>query len=334
LTRDAKGDRLILPMSTKVGSDTESPTLKLRDYLTVAEAAALVGVSPWTLRNWDNNGKLTSLRHPKNGYRMYRRQDLDELLHQGRLHLHDRLAPQVDWSALGGCDHFVQFYESDAFLAAAVSRFIADALRAGEGAVIIATAAHRNAIQRKLRRSGLDLGSARRAGRFVSLDAADTLARFMVDGSPDPGRFRDVVGGVVTRAARGRSRVRAFGEMVALLWAEGSRDAAVALEDLWNDLRTHHSFILQCAYPMDGFSADEATAFGDVCACHSSVIPAESYAALPNEDARLKAIAQLQQKAQAWGAEVAKRKRFEELLRNAARHLPDQVRKELLDALS
>jgi MerR family transcriptional regulator, copper efflux regulator len=52
----------------------------LRDYLTVIEAAEQLGVSPSTLRNWDRSGKLAALRHPVNGYRLYRRSDLAALL--------------------------------------------------------------------------------------------------------------------------------------------------------------------------------------------------------------------------------------------------------------
>jgi MerR family transcriptional regulator, copper efflux regulator len=52
----------------------------LGTYLKVGDAAALLGVSPWTLRHWDRAGKLKSLRHPVNGYRLYRREDLEALL--------------------------------------------------------------------------------------------------------------------------------------------------------------------------------------------------------------------------------------------------------------
>jgi MerR family transcriptional regulator, copper efflux regulator len=53
---------------------------KLGDYLTVGEAAELLGVSPWTLRYWDRTGKLKPTRHPLSGYRLYRREQLDEIL--------------------------------------------------------------------------------------------------------------------------------------------------------------------------------------------------------------------------------------------------------------
>lgn len=54
--------------------------LNLGDYLTVGEAAATLGVSRSTLRNWDKGGKLKPYRHPVNGYRLYSRNELDALL--------------------------------------------------------------------------------------------------------------------------------------------------------------------------------------------------------------------------------------------------------------
>lgn len=52
----------------------------LRSYLTVKAAAQLLGVSPKTLRNWDSLGKLKPCRHPLNGYRLYRQDELESLL--------------------------------------------------------------------------------------------------------------------------------------------------------------------------------------------------------------------------------------------------------------
>ena len=53
---------------------------KLRDYLRISEAAKYLGVSPNTLRNWENAGKVEAVRHPVNGYRLFKRKDLDALL--------------------------------------------------------------------------------------------------------------------------------------------------------------------------------------------------------------------------------------------------------------
>lgn len=52
----------------------------LADYVTIKQASELLGVSPSTLRNWDRSGKVKAWRHPLNGYRLYRRQQLEALL--------------------------------------------------------------------------------------------------------------------------------------------------------------------------------------------------------------------------------------------------------------
>jgi len=56
----------------------------LKAYLTVGAAASFLGVSTTTLRNWDRSGKLKAHRHPINGYRLYRREDLEALLRKVR----------------------------------------------------------------------------------------------------------------------------------------------------------------------------------------------------------------------------------------------------------
>lgn len=109
--------------------------------------------------------------------------------------------------------HFVQFYEGDTFLVDEVSRFIGSGLQAGDAGIVIATPPHREALQARLRPPAGDPGS------YIVLDAQETLSRFMHGGSPDEQRFHDTVGALVRDAAgNGARRVRAFGEMVAVLW--------------------------------------------------------------------------------------------------------------------
>lgn len=54
----------------------------LRDFLRISEAAEYLGVSPNTLRNWENAGKIAAHRHPVNGYRLFKKEELDALLRQ------------------------------------------------------------------------------------------------------------------------------------------------------------------------------------------------------------------------------------------------------------
>ena len=215
-------------------------------------------------------------------------------------------------------DHFVQFYESDGFLLNSLSGFIGSAIHKGVPAVVVATKAHRDGLEELLKANGLDVTTALSSGKFVSLDAEETLSKFMIDGLPQQQKFNEVVGGLITSVTDGRSRIRAFGEMVALLWAEGNHEGALRLEELWNDLQKAHSFSLFCAYPMNGFGAEKFTGPHDgVCTVHSRVLPAESYTGLNNYDDRLREIARLQQKARALETEVQQRKEAEERLRQA-----------------
>ena len=56
----------------------------LKDYLRIGEAAEFLGVSPNTLRNWGRSGKIATYRNPVNGYRLFRKSDLERLLRQIR----------------------------------------------------------------------------------------------------------------------------------------------------------------------------------------------------------------------------------------------------------
>src|SRR5581483_7402287 len=162
----------------------------------------------------------------------------------------------IDLDAHG---HSVQFYEGDQYLVEGVSRFIGGALGAGDAGIVIATPEHRAGLARSMSDQGLDLARAVRQGRYVELDAAETLASFMNAGGPDPSRFASLVGGAVdgaSRAAGSSRRVAAFGEMVALLWADGQAEAAIRLEQLWNDLARTRVFSLHCAYPMHFFQRE------------------------------------------------------------------------------
>src|SRR4051812_17235463 len=107
----------------------------LDEYLTVNEAAKFLGISPWTLRNWDRAGRLTCRRHPKNGYRIYRHEELEAVLSATEPR-QQRNGP-VDWNSVSDTEHFVQFYESDRSLVDSVGGFLAPALSAGAGGIII-----------------------------------------------------------------------------------------------------------------------------------------------------------------------------------------------------
>jgi signal transduction histidine kinase/CheY-like chemotaxis protein len=236
------------------------------------------------------------------------------------------LAPYPDWSAMGESEHFVQFYETETFLLNSLADFIGTGLDAGDACIVVATGAHREELERQLQARGLDTEAKRAAGLYLSLDAAETLSSFMVEGSPEPVRFAEVVGRIISRAAEGGRRVRIFGEMVELLRAEGNFDAAIRLEQLWNEQSKMHPFQLFCAYPLSGFAGESlAESLGHVCAGHTRVFPAESYSGLTDTDERLRAITVLQQQARSLQSEIAERKEAEDALRAVKDELEIQV---------
>jgi len=223
-----------------------------------------------------------------------------------------QLAPHAAAGAPHDSGHFAQFYETDEFLLKSLSEFVATGLKAGEAAIVVATPAHQAGLEERLGHAELDVAAVHASGQFVAFDAAETLSRFMAGGAPDPQRFAAIFGDIITRAAQWR-RVRIFGEMVALLWAEGDSDGALALEGLWNQLHESHDFVLFCAYPMHGFDGEaHAELLANVCAEHTHVVPAESYTALTNPGDRLREIILLQQKAQLLEAEIVEHKRTAE----------------------
>jgi anti-sigma regulatory factor (Ser/Thr protein kinase) len=168
-------------------------------------------------------------------------------------------------------DHVVQFYDNDDSLVGVVGSYLAASVRDGESAIVVAAPEHRMTFLEALDSSGIDVGEARRDGRLVDLDAADTIARFTRDGRIDPEAFDEVVGGAIRQAAAGRP-VRAYGEMVALLWNDGDVAGAITLEDLWNELGATVPFSLFCAYPTNLFADSSPEAFGDLLHLHTAVI--------------------------------------------------------------
>ncbi|HEX2566209.1 MAG TPA: MEDS domain-containing protein [Burkholderiales bacterium] len=176
-------------------------------------------------------------------------------------------------------DHIVQVYQDEAFLCEAVAHYVGAGLKAGEAAVIIARAEHLRLFGRALGASGAAPESAAAQGRLVLLDAAETLSRFMRNGAPQREAFDACVGSLIAGLRAKYAKVRAYGEMVDLLWQDGERDAALQLEELWNQLAHRQDFSLFCAYFMDPL---DAGAYGGgalecVCRAHTHLIPARDY---------------------------------------------------------
>ena len=122
--------------------------------------------------------------------------------------------------------HVLRYCQDDAALTISAAGFLADGIASGEPAVVFATPARRETMCECLRERGLDVDYLERESRLTLLDARATLATFMVGDLPDAHKFSHSVGAAVERlcAANHGSPVRAFGEMVSLLWQDGTRE--------------------------------------------------------------------------------------------------------------
>lgn len=181
-------------------------------------------------------------------------------------------APDVFWGEIAPCEHMVQIYDDNTALLDTLEGFAASGLRIGESVIVIATAQHLAALDRRLAAAGIDVPAARSADQYIGLDAERTLSLFMVGGMPDDLRFRTLVTGLIGRAKAGGRKVRAFGEMVAVLWAHGDRAAVLRLEQLWHGLCSAEIFSLLCAYPRSGFTQDTEKSIAQIHAAHSKTL--------------------------------------------------------------
>jgi hypothetical protein len=170
----------------------------------------------------------------------------------------------------GRCDHIVQLYQDEEFLTEAVVDYIGTGLQRGEAAVVIATPQHRARFLERLEP---------KEGQLKLLDAEKTLERFMASGMPAWKSFHQIVGGAIAELRLQYPTVRAYGEMVDILWQRGEQKAAIRIEEFWNELGKLQTFSLLCAYGIDPLEAESyGGALEGVCRCHTHLIPTRDYA--------------------------------------------------------
>jgi hypothetical protein len=183
----------------------------------------------------------------------------------------NRKAVDVFWAEMSACDHCVQIYENDQVFLKALEGFVCAGLRQAEACVLILTEPHRQLLSDRLIGAGVDLQAAIASDQFIALDAHAALATFMQDGWPDEEKFHTFVSTLLRRVRPRYEKVRAFGEMVALMWANGDCGATIRLEHLWSRLCKSEEFSLFCAYPRAGFTQNAEKSMMDIHLAHSVV---------------------------------------------------------------
>lgn len=176
--------------------------------------------------------------------------------------------------------HDVHFYSSEESLVRSVVTFLSAGVRVGQPVIVIATEPHRKAFASGLREKGLDPDEILAGRVVVWLDARETLSSFMEDRMPSRELFMATVGSVFEKVLGNRQYlvVRAFGEMVDLLFKDGNIEGAVVLEELWNELASTYRYSLLCAYSIENFLHEAGVAdFKRVCDQHTNALPLDTF---------------------------------------------------------
>jgi hypothetical protein len=177
--------------------------------------------------------------------------------------------------------HSVQFYDSHEALIDRLCGVVSSGLLVGDSVLIVATEQHREQLIAALHELKVDALYFAQENRFIMCDAEELLAEFMADGLPDSELFHLSIRKLLEESRPGSGGddrgLVVFGEMVSVLWDEGNRVGALALEHLWNEVLKEQAFHLHCAYPRTLFAGDEAGLF-NICESHSQVlgVPAQS----------------------------------------------------------
>ena len=185
-------------------------------------------------------------------------------------------APVLPEGKETGHRHELELYSSEEGFLRVFTRFIGTALRAGDAVLVAATPPHRTALFQRLQADGLDVAAAREQGRYIPVDVAETLSALMTNDLPDPVQFwkkAKYLVGTARKAARGKHRrVAACGECAPLLWQRGKADAAIQLEELWDELARAEGVDILCGYPGSSFRSDRGSeTLQRILAEHSAV---------------------------------------------------------------
>ncbi len=186
--------------------------------------------------------------------------------------LWSKASADIFWGEIAPSDHVLQIYETDAIFLDTLAGFVGEGIKAGESVVVIATNEHLADLEERFRSVGMHIDHLLNENLYIPLDAEKTLSLFMVDGWPDEALFNKTVSAIISKAKKKGRKIRAFGEMVAILWAQGLNGATVQLEHLWNKFCEKESFCLFCAYPKSGMTNTLTESMEHICCSHSKIV--------------------------------------------------------------
>lgn len=192
-----------------------------------------------------------------------------------QMKLASKISNKPSWFAQPEPEHLAHLYQSEDELLSSLTEFIHIGINQAETCRIITTEEHAAQLEQRLESLGVNIEQARADGYYMAYDASETMSKFIVNGLPDKKLFDEVIGGLVKASVAREKPVRAFGEMVALLWKDGNQEGVAQLEKMWDDLIRDYHVSLYCAYPRMHF---DKSIHGDMLSAidklHATVTPA------------------------------------------------------------
>ncbi len=184
----------------------------------------------------------------------------------------ERSPANTFWTEVAPCDHVCHIYDNEDDFIDLLEGFVSNGFKTGDCVVLVTTGSHLKALNARLAINGFDLDALTSTDQYITLNAEETLAKFMINDLPDEELFWNLVNELIDRTYKNGRQVRAFGEMVALLWEQNNAAATVQLEHLWNKVCDRESFCLFCAYPKVGFTQDTNASLMHICGSHNKMI--------------------------------------------------------------
>lgn len=171
------------------------------------------------------------------------------------------VSASLERSHFRSCHHAAGFYRDEAGLLDDYATFASGVLAAGTSLVVLSTACRRKKLEHALRLRGVDVEQVIAQGRHRWFDVTDALSSVMVGDRPDGARYLALMSAIVAEAAASstaeRARVAAWGEGAPTLWMEGKTEAAIRVEQLWDQIAREHRVETLCAYSTRRLPYDE-----------------------------------------------------------------------------
>ena len=179
---------------------------------------------------------------------------------------------QAFWGEIAPHDHLVQLYESENIFLNTLEGFAGDGFLKGDTVAIISTPQHLALLEMRLLSHGFHLDQLKEEGKYITADADEAAAMFMVNDWPDEKLFNQYTSKLFAQAKANGTRLRIFGEIVNQLWDQGKHGATVELEKLWHRLHHQKDFCLYCAYPKNVLTPQAKESIKEICNNHSKII--------------------------------------------------------------